>query len=285
MPETKSTLLVVEDDLDVADMLTAYFEGQGYRVVAVDCGEEAVRIARSTHPDLVILDIRLPDIDGYEVARRLRSYRRTDDIPIIFLTEKRQRNERLQGLELGADDYITKPFDIQELRLRVRNALRRTAPGSLTNPITGLPEGALVDERLRECLVQSGWAVLLISLDHLEDFREIYGFVAADDVLRALSLMIHNAMRDVGGPGDFLGQAGAARFLVVTTPAGLPGIMERIETRLQGTLDFFYPVNDRERAERAGEKLSVRMSRLSAAEGPFGGLEQLKDALLGLKGY
>ncbi len=74
---------------------------------------------------MVILDIRLPDIDGYEVARRLRDNRRTADIPIIFLTEKRDRSERLQGLELGADDYITKPFDVQELRLRIRNALRR----------------------------------------------------------------------------------------------------------------------------------------------------------------
>ncbi len=110
------------------------------------CWKPAVR----RRPDLTILDIRLPDIDGYEVARRLRSNRRTEDIPIIFLTEKRNRVDRLQGLEIGADDYITKPFDIQELRLRVRNALRRSSHGALNNPVTNLPEGGLVDERLRE---------------------------------------------------------------------------------------------------------------------------------------
>ncbi len=101
----------------------------------------------------MILDIRLPDIDGFEVARRLRANRKTREIPIIFLTEKRERNDRLKGLELQADDYITKPFDIQELRLRVRNALQRSRQGPLTNPVTGLPEGSLVDEALEQGLV------------------------------------------------------------------------------------------------------------------------------------
>jgi len=188
-------ILVVEDDVDVADMLNAYFRVQGYEVQVVNEGGQAVENCRNNRPDLVILDIRLPDVDGYEVARRLRSNRRTGDIPIIFLTEKRQRADRLQGLELGADDYITKPFDIQELRLRVRNALRRTAQGTLTNPVTGLPEGTLLDERLSECLESDGWALLQISLENLDAFREAYGFVASDDVQRAVSLMTFNAVR------------------------------------------------------------------------------------------
>ena len=151
MAEVKSKILVVEDDLDVAEMLNAYFRVQGYEVYTVNWGEDGVRSCQTVHPDLVILDIRLPDIDGYEVAKRLRSDRRTQDIPIIFLTEKRERADRLQGLELGADDYITKPFDVQELRLRVRNALQRVSQGSLNNPVSGLPDGALVDEHLDKC--------------------------------------------------------------------------------------------------------------------------------------
>lgn len=144
MPDAKSKILIIEDDLDVAEMLNAYFRVQGYEVFTVNWGEDGVRSCLTVQPDLVILDIRLPDIDGYEVARRLRGDRRTSEVPIIFLTEKRDRSDRLQGLELGADDYITKPFDVQELRLRVRNALKRVSQGSLTNPVTGLPEGALV---------------------------------------------------------------------------------------------------------------------------------------------
>ncbi len=127
--EAKSKILIVEDDLDIAEMLNAYFRVQGYEVFTVNWGEDGVRAAQTVLPDLMILDIRLPDIDGYEVARRVRTDRRTNEIPIIFLTEKRERIDRLQGFEVGADDYITKPFDVQELRLRVRNALEAGQPG------------------------------------------------------------------------------------------------------------------------------------------------------------
>jgi DNA-binding response OmpR family regulator len=113
----------------------------------------------------------------------LRSDRRTADIPIIFLTEKRDRSDRLQGLEIGADDYITKPFDVQELRLRVRNALKRVSQGSLTNPVTGLPEGALVDEKLSEVIGKDGCCLIVYHpREYGFVFREAYGFVASDDV-------------------------------------------------------------------------------------------------------
>jgi DNA-binding response OmpR family regulator len=275
----KENLLVVEDDIDVAEMLTAYFRAQGYEVQAVNWGEDAVQTCRATHPDLVILDIRLPDIDGFVVARRLRSNQRTQDIPIIFLTEMRERIDRMQGLELGADDYITKPFDIQELRLRVRNSLRRTSQSPLTNTVTGLPEGQLVEERLRECLQNQEWAALVVSIAHLTEFREAYGFIASDDVLRAVSLMIHNAMRGLGGANDFIGQLGATEFLVITHPNNLLALTERIRSRLEQSLDYFYPLKDRGKPPVSGERLSVRIGQLTAQDRPFKSLEALKVKL------
>ena len=280
MLEEKSTILVVEDDVDVAEMLNAYFRVQGYKAITVYWGEEAVRVSTCNQPDLVILDIRLPDIDGYEVARRLRDNRRTADIPIIFLTEKSDRSDRLQGLQLGADDYITKPFDIQELRLRVRNALRRSTMSTLTNPVTGLAEGVLVDERLSECLDESDWALLLISLENLDNFRESYGFVASDDVQRAVSLMIHNALRGVGGPNDFLGHLGPSEFVLATSPGNISALIERIRTRLDQSLDYFYPLKDRDQEGRINKRLSVWMSQLSAQDGPFSDLDQIKAELM-----
>jgi DNA-binding response OmpR family regulator len=280
VPEAKPTLLVVEDDVDVADMLNAYFRVQGYEVYTVNWGEDAVQHCRTNRPNLVILDIRLPDIDGYEVARRLRSNRRTEDIPIIFLTEKRQRNERLQGLEVGADDYVTKPFDIQELRLRVRNALRRATQASLTNPVTGLSEGALVDERLRECLETDGWALMLIRLENLDGFREAYGFVASDDVQRAVSLMIHNAILGVGAANDFVGQMSPTEFVLVTVANNLPTLLERIRSRLEQSLDYFYPLKDRLSDSGANGRLTIRIGYLAHTDGPYPDLESLKAALL-----
>ncbi|MEI7847381.1 MAG: response regulator, partial [Chloroflexota bacterium] len=168
MANDKSKILIIEDDPDVAEMLNAYFCVQGFEVLISNWGEEGVSSAVINHPDLVILDIRLPDIDGYEVAKRLRADRRSINIPIIFLTEKRDRADRLQGLEIGADDYITKPFDIQELRLRVRNSIQRAGLNSLTNPITGLPEGDVVLEQIRDALKLNNWAILLISLENVD---------------------------------------------------------------------------------------------------------------------
>ncbi len=274
MAEAKPKILIVEDDLDIAEMLNAYFRVQGYEVFTVNWGEDGVRAGQTIFPDLIILDIRLPDIDGYEVARRLRGDRRTNEIPIIFLTEKRERIDRLQGFEVGADDYITK------LRLRVRNALKRVSQGSLTNPVSGLPEGALVDERLSDAIHKSGWALLHISINHLESFREAYGFVASDDVLRAISLMVHNTMKETGSPDDFLGHISPTDFVVVVPPANLPPFQDRIRSRLEQSLDYFYPIKDREQASKSPNRLSIKVAEIPSIFGRFSSVDQLKKELL-----
>ncbi len=283
MAEAKQRILIVEDDLDVAEMLNAYFRVQGYEVQTVNWGEDGVRACLSFHPDLVILDIRLPDIDGFEVARRLREDRRTRNVPIIFLTEKRERTDRIQGLSLGADDYITKPFDVQELRLRVRNALKRMSQGSLNNPVSGLPEGALVDERLKEVINNASWSVLLISLENLNLFREAYGFVAADDVLRAVSLMLTNALREVGTPDDFLGHLSPTDFIIVTPAARAETLRSLIRPRLEQSLDFFYPIKDRETMATHPNRLAVKMAFIPTLHGQYRDVDDLKKDLLRLK--
>jgi DNA-binding response OmpR family regulator len=279
----KPKILIIEDDLDVAEMLNAYFRVQGYEVFTVNWGEDGVRSCQTVHPDLVILDIRLPDIDGYEVARRLRSDRRTADVPIIFLTEKRDRSDRLQGLEIGADDYITKPFDVQELRLRVRNALKRISQGSLTNPVTGLPEGALVDEKLSEVFGKDGVGLLLVSIDNMVSFREAYGFVASDDVLRAISLMIVNTMREVSRPEDFLGHLNGTDFILVVPPLNLAALSEKLRMRLDQSVEYFYPIKDREQMGKSSSRLKVKMAEVSSLKDGFTDITQAKTELLRLK--
>ena len=280
MADTKAKILIVEDDLDVAEMLNAYFRVQGYEVFTVNWGEDGVRAAQTVIPDLVILDIRLPDIDGYEVARRIRSDRRTNEIPIIFLTEKRERVDRLQGFEVGADDYITKPFDVQELRLRVRNALKRVSQGSLTNPVSGLPEGPLVEERLSDVIHKSGWALLHVSINHLDAFRDAYGFVASDDVLRAISMMIINTIKETGSPEDFIGHISPTDFVVVVPPSHLPPFHERIRSRLEQSLDYFYPIKDRDNASKQPNRLSIHINEIPSVYGRYTSVDQLKKEIL-----
>lgn len=283
MTDTKSKILIVEDDPDVAEMLTAYFRSQDYDVYTVNWGEDGVRSSLQVNPDLAILDIRLPDIDGYEVARRMRSDRRTADIPIIFLTEKRDRSDKLQGLEVGADDYITKPFDVQELRLRVRNALKRISQGSLTNPVTGLPEGALVDEKLSEVIGKDGSALLFISVENMSVFREAYGFVASDDVLRAVSLMIVNTMREFSRPEDFLGHVSATEFILVVPPSNLAALSDKLRSRMDQSVEYFYPIKDREQISKRTDRLSAKLAEISSLKNHPMDVEKIKTELLNSK--
>lgn len=279
MDEGTSTILIVEDDLDIADMLNAYFRVQGYQVLTVNWGEDGIRSCQAHAPNLVILDIRLPDIDGFEVAHRLRSDRRTKNIPIIFLTEKRERSDRLKGLELRADDYITKPFDIQELRLRVRNTLQRARQGSLTNPVTGMPEGNLVDEAINDRMGASDGVLLVVSIKNLNRFREVYGFVASDDLLRATSLMMRDTVRDLGTAEDFIGHLTAIDFLVVTSHSRATAIREQIRKRLEQSFDFFYSDQDRELGTFRDKQLRVQIHEVSLTALPSRDVSQLKAEL------
>jgi DNA-binding response OmpR family regulator len=278
----KHQILIVEDDIDMSEMLNAYFRVQNYDVLIANWGAEALRISQENPVDLVVLDIRLPDIDGFEVCRQMRTQRRTQDVPIIFLTEKRDRVDKLQGLELGVVDYITKPFDIQELRLRVRNAINRAKRQTLVNPVTDLPEGPMVDEKLSSLLLSDEkWAILVLSINSLSQFRELYGFVAADDVLRAVTLMVRNAVREFGNESDYIGHIDGEDFVIVTKSDNVQRIRERLEARISQSREYFYPLRDRDKARKAMEEnhLQLRSGVLEYTGGPFSSLENLRAAL------
>jgi DNA-binding response OmpR family regulator len=277
MNEPKPSLLIVEDDLDIAEMLNAYFRVQEYNVVSVSDGEEGVRACQDTKPDVVILDIRLPGIDGFEVARRLRSTRHTQAIPIIFLAERRERLDRLRGLEMRLEDYITKPFDIQELRLKVRNALARARYGSQANPVTGLPENAPVDDRLRQCLKHNEWSILVVSLVNLENFREAYGHVASDDLLRSVAVMLQDALHQQGSSDDFLGHLTGTDFIIVCKAGpSVKTLKEQIQKRLEQAFDYFYRDQDRTTQAFKNQRLGLRIGELVAMQERARELDQLK---------
>jgi DNA-binding response OmpR family regulator len=277
----KQKIFIVEDDSDLSDMLTAYFRVQGYEVFNAARGKDAVQLIIETAPDIIVLDIRLPDIDGYEVCRQIRRSRRTRAIPVIFLTEKREREDKLSGLELGAVDYITKPFDIQELRLRVRNALRRSRLNTMVNPVTGLPEGPLVQERLEEMLTKPDWGIVLAELRGLNKFRDSFGFVAADDVSRAVTLMITNAVQENASSEDFVGHGDTGDFIVITSAGRAKQLADRCRMRLQPSIQFFYPAIERQRINELpeSERLSVNVVSLSSREARVSDLDSLLAAL------
>jgi len=242
----KARLLVVEDDIDIGNMLKIYFSGMDFDVDVAVRGSDALEKTKQVLPHLIVLDIMLPDIDGYEVCRNLRTNMRTSHIPVIFLTQKDERSDKLQGLELGADDYITKPFDIEELKLRVQGAIKRSERESLTDPRSGRPAGRLIEDQLRRIIREKGWALLDAGIYNFDSFKDVYGFVAADDVLRFTSLMIGEVVDEVGNLSDFIGHAGGDNFIIITTEEKAEAIKARLKERFDKEVQTHYNFMDRQ---------------------------------------
>ena len=242
----KPRLSVVEDDVDFGNMLKIYFSGLEYDVDVAVRGSDALERTKQVLPHLIVLDIMLPDIDGYEVCRTLRTNTRTSHIPVIFLTQKDERSDKLQGLELGADDYITKPFDIEELKLRVQGAIRRSERESLTDPRSGLPAGRLIEEQLRRIIREKDWALIDIRINHFDPFRDVYGFVAGDNVLRFCAMLIGEVVDETGTLSDFIGHAGGDNFIIITTENAAPSIKQRLKDRFAEEVQTHYNFIDRE---------------------------------------
>jgi len=240
----KARLLIVEDDADISNMLKIYFSSLGYDVDLALRGRDALELTRHVMPHLIILDIMLPDIDGYEVCRNLRTNTRTSHIPVIFLTQKDERSDKLQGLELGADDYVTKPFDIEELRLRVQNAISRAERESLTDPQSGLPTGRLIEEQLRRIIRLKDWAFLDIRINSFEPFKNVYGFIAASNVLRFTGMLLGEVIDELGNPEDFLGHAGNDNFIVITSEPTAETVVRKLKGRFVEKVSAHYNFMD-----------------------------------------
>jgi PleD family two-component response regulator len=229
---SKGRILVVEDDFDISNMLRIYFSGQGYEVQVAPRGGDALSITRKQLPNLIMLDIMLPDMNGYDVCRELRTTTRTSYIPIIFLTQKDERSDRIAGLELGADDYVTKPFDIEELKLRVQNAINSVARQTQIDPKSNLPTGRLIEDHLRSLMrVARPWTYVDVKVNFFEPFTEIYGFVAGDELIRFMALLLNEVVDELGTPDDYVGHPGRDNFVVVTYSTDARKIMDRLGQR------------------------------------------------------
>jgi len=228
----KSKILIVEDDADTSDMLCEYFNSRGYEVLSAAWGSDALELCQRILPDVIILDIRLPDINGYDICQELRSNLQTRRTPVIFLTHQNGREDVITGLKLGAVDYITKPFDIEELGLRVRNALQQTSYQRLVSPITDLPTNGLLEEQLKPLLERERWAVLYIGINDLTLYSETCGFTTVDEALQDIVLVLDTVVKELGTLSDFARHLGEGNFMVITTPDRVQRIKEGIMAHL-----------------------------------------------------
>ncbi|HML23397.1 MAG TPA: response regulator [Aggregatilinea sp.] len=261
---SKGRILVVEDDFDISNMLKIYFSGQGYEVQVAPRGSEALSLTRKQLPQLIVLDIMLPDMNGYDVCRDLRSTTRTSHIPIIFLTQKDERSDKIAGLELGADDYITKPFDIEELKLRVKNQIERSERDNTTDPNSGLPSSLLIEDKLRDLMRdERTWSYLDLRMTSYEAFKDVYGFVAGNEVLRFMALLIGEVLDALGTPDDFVGHAGGDNFVIISYSPRSEALAERLTARFAEDIQQHYSFIDRERGFMMKENEKVPLMTLA----------------------
>jgi CheY-like chemotaxis protein len=284
----KGRILVVEDDVDISKMLRIYFDSQGYEVLVSKKGQEALDTCRAKLPNVIVLDINLPDIDGYDVCRILRSNTRTSYVPIIFLTQRDDRSDKIAGLELGADDYITKPFDIEELKLRVEGTIRRSLREALTHPVSNLPAGKLIEEQLK--IIKESptpWLLLYFGIRNVTAFKEIAGPIQVNEVLIFLADIMRESVEQHGTMNDFIGQASDNDFIILTTPEAAPKLCAAITRRFDEESRVFYPFSVREVGKvkyedmdgvtREAALMQLVVGVVSSADGPFADIVQITE--------
>jgi diguanylate cyclase (GGDEF)-like protein len=211
------TVLVVDDDPDIRTFVDIALSLAGYETADAADGEEALERALETNPSIIVMDVMMPRMDGFEAVRQLRADGRLSHIPVILLTAKSQTPDKVAGFDAGADDYLTKPFDPNELVARVKATLRRAEDMRTIQPLTGLPGNTAIDKEIARRVDSKGpFAVLYADLNNFKAFNDHYGFARGDDVINKAASTIVDAAREVGGPETFVGHIGGDDFVVVT---------------------------------------------------------------------
>jgi diguanylate cyclase (GGDEF)-like protein len=263
------SVLVVDDDPDVARFVEVNLRSAGYDVTVASDGEEAVHRALELRPDLVLLDVMMPKLDGFEVAQRLRRDPRTSSSSIIMLTAKALSADKVLGLSSGADDYIIKPFDPVELLARVKGTLRRAREMRALSPLTGLPGNIRIQEEIRRLVAEDqGFAILYADLDHFKAYNDHYGFVRGDRAIQMLARLATEVAHDVVGPTGFVGHVGGDDFIMIVPSDVAERTAEEMCRRFDASAALLYDKVDAEQGyievpDRQGNIAKVPILTLS----------------------
>jgi len=254
------SVLVVDDDPDVARFVEVNLRSAGYEVTVASDGQEALERAVELRPDLVLLDVMMPKLDGFEVAQRLRRDARTSSTSIIMLTAKALSSDKVLGLSTGADDYIIKPFDPVELLARVKGTLRRAREMRALSPLTGLPGNIRVQEEIRRRVAEEQpFSLLYADVDHFKAYNDHYGFVRGDRAIQAMARLASEVVHELVGPEGFVGHVGGDDFLLIVPPDLAETVAARLCERFDQEAPLLY---DRDDVERGYVELTDRQGSM-----------------------
>jgi diguanylate cyclase (GGDEF)-like protein len=262
-------ILMVDDQVAAVRPFCRMLEGDGYRVTLVSSGQDALLKVAQDKPDMVVVDVEMPGMDGFELVRRMRALRSAALIPILFLTGKGAVPDKVRGLSTGADDYLVKPAAYEELRARITAALARTGKALGANPLTGLPGNAAIEAEVTK-RIQEGrpFALAYVDIDFFKSYNDAYGFAKGDEVLRALGRVLLDAVEKTGLPEDFVGHIGGDDFVLATVPESLQAVARHAMEAFDRLAPGFYSEEDRKSgglrtSDRQGKPQFYPILRLS----------------------
>jgi diguanylate cyclase (GGDEF)-like protein len=244
-----SKIAIIDDSATIVKILSDLLTGDGYTVFGMNDTTDALERAVRFAPDLIILDVVMPDICGYDLCRIFRNDTRTAHLPIILLTSKSDLDDKVTGLEAGADDYIVKPFQAAEVLARLKTHLRRANQQKSFSPLTGLPGNVIIEEEIKKCLSRSDlpFAILYLDLDNFKSFNDTYGFVKGDELLRSTSNILRQTIQDISPLHSFVGHIGGDDFIIVVPAEQMETACNSIIEQINATMPSFYNEEDRKR--------------------------------------
>jgi diguanylate cyclase (GGDEF)-like protein len=293
---TGERVLVVDDDPFIARLLEIELRAAGYDVRLAADGREALETIGEWLPDLVLADVMMPNMDGFELTRRLRQDSRTATVTVIMLTARGLSADKLEGFSVGADDYIVKPFDTPELLARIRGVLRRAKEMRAVSPLTGLPGNVRIESEIEgRVKTADTFAILYVDLDHFKSFNDHYGFMRGDQVIQWTARLLQDVALEVGGASTFVGHVGGDDFVVVCHAELAERMAEEVIARFDARAADRYDDADRvlgfiEVTNRRGEIqkfpfLSVSIGIASTARRSFSHYAEVVAIATEMKSY
>jgi len=253
--ENLKTIVVVDDDPNVGLLVSVILKNLNYNVVTLLSANELLEyLSKNSKPSLILLDIKLPDMDGYEVCKKIRENNIFSDIPIIILTGINEIDYKVKLIEIGADDYINKPFDVRELKVRINRILKRKESDSSLNPLTKLPGGPLIEEYVKKlCADKKIFSCAYIDIDNFKSYNDAYGYLKGDNVIKSLSNLLVEVLKEYESSISFVGHIGGDDFIIVISKERSVEVIEEIIRKFDEGVFRFYD----EEARRKGYILTT----------------------------
>jgi len=241
-------ILIADDEASIHNLLGRALPPNSYKILNARNGEDAFRLAQAEDPNLIILDVKMPGKNGFEVLEALRSDQRTRSIPVIMLTGSGGLCDRVEGLKLGADDYVTKPFELEELKARIDGVLNRSRWNLGANPLTRLPGSPVIEEEVdRRIRAGAAFAFLYADIDRFKAYNDVYGYAKGDEAIKATARLFVETVRTEGSPDDFVGHVGGDDFAIVCGVSRASCVARRAALLFDEMAPGFYALVDRMR--------------------------------------